>query len=487
MKTFRPFFTTALAFGLAVFSTAVQAETFQITDDAAGATKTNTIAKAAGLATTLPVSSKSTAFLRFKVTDSNIVSSAVTEARLVIYLSKITKPGNLTVNVNATGFTELFPTKTIPSPTVSSTVTTIPVVAEDTKSFITIIVTNQVKAWLDGAPPEFGFSITSDGTASVLISSKEGSGSGYPAVLEVDAAGAGGAVAGSDGIFSGTLSAGSLGIGTTTPGFPIDVEGTGDLIVNLNQTGSGGVGVIQTNSSRSYFAGIFGGSNRWSIYDATGSNFQERLTVASNGRVGIGTGTPGYHLEIASTGDTQIALTSTSANGRTYSFQSSNGGSNLGDGSFQIIDRTAGAARLFIAKDGNTGIGVTTGSPPTAKLDVRGDIKLGASGQFFAVGGQENLRTLRGIVSVVSTPAVVRGAGFSVARFPGVVTGNFVVSFTTPFTDIPSVTCNAYTGDGTPRIVSLIDVTANSFTIYIQTTAGALIDNSFSFIAVGPR
>ncbi len=504
MKFIRPLFTTALALALGVFSITARAETFQITDDAAGSKTTNTIAKAAGLATTLPVSSKSTAFLRFNVTGSTIVSSAVTEARLVIYLPKVTKPGNLTLNVNATGFTELFPTRTIPSPTVFSNVVTFAVAATETKSFITLIVTNEVKAWLDGTVPELGFSITSDGTASVLISSKEGSGSGYPAVLEVDAAGTGGAVAGSDATFTGNVSAasgtitgslsgGSLGVGTTTPSFPIDVQGTGDLVVNLNQTGGGGSGVIQTNPNRSFFTGIFGGNNRWSIYDATGGTFQERLTVLANGNVGIGTGTPGYKLEVATSSAVEIALRSTSANGRVYTLQNSDGGALLGDGSFQIVDRTVNVARMIIDKTGNFGFGVFPNA--STKIDVvgtirtKGDVKLGSTGQLFAVGGEENLRTVRGIVSVGTGPTVFAGSGFTVARTAGAPTGAFTVTFSSAFTGIPSVTANAYSdlAGSVARIVAFQDIQANTVSVRVFNDAGGLVDQAFSFIAIGPR
>jgi hypothetical protein len=513
MKSIHPLFTTALALALGVFSTAARAETFQIVDDAAGSTKTNTIAKAAGLATTLPVSSKSTAFLRFNVSGSGVVSSAVTEARLVIYLPKITKPGTLTLNVNDTGFTEIFATRTIPSPTLSSTVTTIPVVAADTKSFITIVVTDQVKAWLDGTLPENGFSITSDGTASVLISSKEGSGSGYPAVLEVDAAGTGGAVAGSDatftgslsagsgsfsgaltgttGAFTGALSGGSLGIGTTTPSFPIDVQGTGGLAVNLNQTGGGAAGVLQTNPNRSFFTGILDGNNRWSIYDATGGNYQERLTVAANGNVGIGTSTPGFKLDVATNSAVEIALRSTSVNGRVYTLQNSDGAANLGDGSFQIIDRTAVVARMIIDKTGNVGFGIVPGT----KIDLvgtirtKGDVKLGSTGQLFAVSGEENLRTVRGIVSVGAGATVFAGSGFTVARTAGAPIGAFTVTFSTAFTGLPSVTANAYSdlSGSVARTVAFQDIQANTVSVRVFNDAGGLEDQSFSFIAIGPR
>src|SRR5262249_23289584 len=82
-----------------------------------------------------------------------------------------------------------------------------------------------------------------------------------------------------------------------------------------------------------------------------------RLAITNAGLVGIGTTTPGFPLEVARNGDAQIAVRSTSVNGRVYTIQSSDGGAGTGNGSFQIIDRTAGLDRLLISKDGNVGMG----------------------------------------------------------------------------------------------------------------------------------
>jgi len=71
----------------------------------------------------------------------------------------------------------------------------------------------------------------------------------------------------------------------------------------------------------------------------------------------------------------------------------------------------------------------------------------------------------------------------------GAPAGAFTVTFTTPFTDIPAVTCNAYSDPtgSVARIAAFQDIQSGSVQIRIFNDAGALIDQSFSFIAVGPR
>ena len=105
-----------------------------------------------------------------------------------------------------------------------------------------------------------------------------------------------------------------------------------------------------------------------SVAVATGGT--ERLRVDSSGRVGIGTATPSRELEVQHPGDTELGIKSTDTGGHLWTLQSSavSGIVNL-DASFQIIDRTAGGARLLIGTNGNVGIGT---SNPTNKLHVIG-------------------------------------------------------------------------------------------------------------------
>ena len=140
---------------------------------------------------------------------------------------------------------------------------------------------------------------------------------------------------------------------------------------------------------------------------------------------------------------------------------------------------------------GSVGIGVTN---PAAKLDVRGDIKLGTSGQYFAPAAEENLRIVRGwgtantTVGTVFGPLNGVGSGFTYTKISqGVVD----VTFNTAFAGTPAVTANAIVtgsifcgleglgGGGTPS--------AAGFRITMFDSGGAVREWPFNFIAIGPR
>src|SRR5262249_25424851 len=89
-------------------------------------------------------------------------------------------------------------------------------------------------------------------------------------------------------------------------------------------------------------------------------------------------------------------------------------------------------ALMTLQDNGNVGIGTTS---PQAKLDVRGDVKLGTNGQLFAPGSEENLRIIRGEVDKDGN--IFLGSGFTAERL-GI--GEYRVSFNTPFSGIPTVT-----------------------------------------------
>ena len=139
----------------------------------------------------------------------------------------------------------------------------------------------------------------------------------------------------------------------------------------------------------------------------------------------------------------------------------------------------AGSAAITIATNNNVGIGTTT---PASKLDVAGDIRSNAKSVPV---NEEKVRILRGIVNVGGV--AYNGSGWTSARTPGgSAAGDYTVTFTTPFTDIPAFTVSPYTGAGT--IVTCVTVGGTSGSYRIQTfVSGATSDQAISFIAIGGR
>jgi hypothetical protein len=83
-----------------------------------------------------------------------------------------------------------------------------------------------------------------------------------------------------------------------------------------------------------------------------------RLSITSEGLIGIGTPTPSRTLELHHRGDVEIGLQSSDGPGRLWTVQSSGGEVPSLAGTFQIIDRTLGKSRLTIDDKGMVSVGV---------------------------------------------------------------------------------------------------------------------------------
>ncbi|MEO8434286.1 MAG: hypothetical protein ABI596_05280 [Pyrinomonadaceae bacterium] len=219
----------------------------------------------------------------------------------------------------------------------------------------------------------------------------------------------------------------------------------------------------------------------------------ERMIVTNAGNVGIGTTAPGARLHIngaeegiriqgPATGDSNqayLAFADSAGTRMGYVGDGSNGDKNvflssdLGD----VVLNTAAGRIVTVTSNGNVGIGTTT---PQARLDVRGDVKLGGSGQYFATSGEENLRIVRGVIS--EGGSIIVGSGFQVSH-PG--NGQYIITFDTPFAGPPAVT-----GTGHFPIITVVmtaGVTAATLAIRVTTLDGPPVNNTFQFIAIGPR
>lgn len=162
-------------------------------------------------------------------------------------------------------------------------------------------------------------------------------------------------------------SQGSVGIGTVSPAYTLDVAGsikassgaTNGLRVHTNS------GIVASNNYMNFFTSQ---TNGWTFSaEGTGADAtNQRVVITSAGSVGIGTTSPGYNLEISGAAAT-------------------NGVARIGSidyGSSTVLSVAPGVinfdaagvvgGRFKINSSGNVGINNTT---PTYKLDVGGNVR----------------------------------------------------------------------------------------------------------------
>ncbi len=158
--------------------------------------------------------------------------------------------------------------------------------------------------------------------------------------------------------------AGNVGIGTNMPAEKLTVFATG---YGFEQTD--GTVRLATYTAASHNAGFIGTRSNHKLHlEVNGS---PRLTVGTDGNVGIGTSTPTRKLTVVTSGssygfehtDGTASLTTFVGSGTCYFGTQSNHRLNL---------ETNGSSRLSIGTDGNVGIGTIS---PAQKLDVSGNIK----------------------------------------------------------------------------------------------------------------
>ncbi len=183
------------------------------------------------------------------------------------------------------------------------------------------------------------------------------------------------------------LANGNVGIGTTSPGYKLDVNGsvntafgaTNGYRINTNRVLSqlsGGVEIGVLDYKTIYPNISFNNDNTFRVQQ----NGSTKVIVNSSGNVGIGTTSPNEKLEV----DGNIRLANS---GKLYLWQSHDANylqyyrwelsssltayiNNSGSGGVAL--KTAGNTRLHIDNSGNVGIGTTS---PNTKLQVAGDIR----------------------------------------------------------------------------------------------------------------
>jgi hypothetical protein len=142
----------------------------------------------AGRARTLSISPKRVAFLRFEIGEfaGDIGAAAVDRALLMVYLSNVTHGGSINLHVVSEDWSEGVTSARREPGFNPAPIATIPAASVRASQFVVIDVTDTVKAWLNAPAGDHGFALVGDATAKVEIGAKEGPGSGYPAILQVE-------------------------------------------------------------------------------------------------------------------------------------------------------------------------------------------------------------------------------------------------------------------------------------------------------------
>lgn len=229
--------------------------------------------------------------------------------------------------------------------------------------------------------------------------------------------------------------------------------------------------------------------------DAANGSIANVVSVDNSGRVGIGPASPTHSVHVANPAPT-LALQDTDSTTQqvgSITYRDSGnverawvGYGTAGSSVFSIVNaRPGGHLSLLPLSGGDVGIGTPT---PAATLDVRGDIRLGPSGQYRAAAAEENLPIVCGTVKFVGT--IVRGTGFTALRLD---VGKYRVTFATPFADVPTITATStrHVGDlqvGSAALDACDPPTPSQAVLVVRVLpANDYRDSRFDFIAVGPR
>jgi hypothetical protein len=150
-------------------------------------------------------------------------------------------------------------------------------------------------------------------------------------------------------------SGGNVGIGTTSPSALLHAyKSSGSAVIRADYNGVTTIDMTASSSGNAFIS-----SNTTLIFE-NGSTFTERMRITSGGNVGIGTTSPSYPLEIASTNALSIAYQRTGVAAKKWGFQSDNDSTYW----YNITDNVLA---LTVRNTGIIGIGTTS---PAAKLHL---------------------------------------------------------------------------------------------------------------------
>jgi hypothetical protein len=181
--------------------------------------------------------------------------------------------------------------------------------------------------------------------------------------------------------------AGNVGIGTTTPAYPVDIVSNSGSAVGISLRGQAsniGIASFWSNDGVTRYSQIRSASDEFRVQAISAipitlyTNNTERMRIDSSGNCGIGTSSPAVKLDVNKGSEGEYLRAGgddTGNNGRALRFTSSTGGGFIGamhtlnapSSGGTIAFATNSTERMRIDSSGNVGIGT---SSPNARLHV---------------------------------------------------------------------------------------------------------------------
>ena len=187
----------------------------------------------------------------------------------------------------------------------------------------------------------------------------------------------------SDGTTSGDIvyTGGNVGIGTDEPQSALTIEGSTGLRIRGDHDGAGNVFRLvpekgETKDRILTFENSSSGNTAGWLFESTVLD-NDVMMIQNQGRVGIGTTSPGSALEVASTNSSQLTLRNTDTTNGTAGY-----GNLWADNNglwLQGHGDTSGQSIILNPNGGNVGIGTTD---PGAKLEVAGLVQANAGSEL---------------------------------------------------------------------------------------------------------